>query len=207
MNRKNHFVSEIVLAAVCFVFVSGACCAEEAWNATLATGKKPPAAAPREDGKLSIIAFGAHPDDSELKAGGVGALWAAQGHHVKLVSTTNGDVGHWSQAGGTLAQRRSAETQKCDAPRRRVDADAGKPPYHHAADPRVEGGHRARAALERLPSRPPLHGHPRAGRGVHGDGAVLLPGGAVSGKEPGVPLLLRRFRAAESVPTRHRGLD
>ncbi len=114
MNGKNWFVSEIVLAA-CFAFVSGGGCAEEAWNATLATGKKPPAAAPREDGKLSIIAFGAHPDDSELKAGGVGALWAEQGCHVKLVSVTNGDVGHWSQAGGPLALRRMAEVKKCDA--------------------------------------------------------------------------------------------
>jgi len=84
------------------------------WDATLAKGKKPPAAKPREDGKLSIIALGAHPDDSELRAGGVAALWAAQGHHVKLVSTTNGDVGHWCQAGGVLAQRRLAEVQKCD---------------------------------------------------------------------------------------------
>ena len=112
MNEKNRFVSGIVLASACFVFVSTGSGAEEAWNATLATGKKPPAAAPREDGKLSIIAFGAHPDDSELKAGGVGALWAAQGHHVKLVSTTNGDVGHWSQAGGTLALRRMAEEKQ-----------------------------------------------------------------------------------------------
>lgn len=114
MNKKNCFVSGIVLAA-CLVFTNSASGAEEAWNVSLATGKKPPAAAPREDGKLSIIAFGAHPDDPELKAGGVGALWAAQGHHVKLVSTTNGDVGHWSQAGGALAQRRTAEVQKGDA--------------------------------------------------------------------------------------------
>ena len=115
MNAKNCLVPGLVLAAVsCLLLADREGRAEEAWNATLATGKKPPAAAPREDGKLSIIAFGAHPDDSELKAGGVGALWAAQGHHVKLVSTTNGDVGHWSQAGGPLAQRRLAEVLKCD---------------------------------------------------------------------------------------------
>ena len=64
---------------------------------------------PANDGKLRIIAFGAHPDDSELQVGGVGALWAKQGHHVLLVSVTNGDIGHWREAGGPLAQRRKKE--------------------------------------------------------------------------------------------------
>jgi len=64
------------------------------------------------DGKLRIIAFGAHPDDCEIRAGGVAAMWAAQGHHVKFVSTTNGDIGHWKMAGGPLAQRRTEEVQK-----------------------------------------------------------------------------------------------
>ncbi len=63
-------------------------------------------------GKLRIIAFGAHPDDCEIRAGGVAAMWAAQGHHVKFVSTTNGDIGHWKMAGGPLAKRRTAEVQK-----------------------------------------------------------------------------------------------
>ncbi len=47
------------------------------------------------DGKLRIIAFGAHPDDCEAQVGGTAAMWAAKGHHVKLVSVTNGDIGHW----------------------------------------------------------------------------------------------------------------
>ncbi|MBM3892359.1 MAG: PIG-L family deacetylase, partial [Verrucomicrobia bacterium] len=68
-----------------------------------------------DDGKLRIICFGAHPDDCELQAGGVGAMWAAQGHHVKLVSTTNGDIGHWRDAGGPLARRRTAEAAKAGA--------------------------------------------------------------------------------------------
>ncbi|HEV3120175.1 MAG TPA: PIG-L family deacetylase [Gemmataceae bacterium] len=72
------------------------------------------APAPEEDGKLRIICFGAHPDDCELQAGGVGALWAAQGHHVKFVSVTNGDIGHWRDAGGPLAKRRTAEVQRAD---------------------------------------------------------------------------------------------
>src|SRR5688572_17577307 len=71
-----------------------------------------PAAPPADDGKLRIICFGAHPDDCELQAGGVGALWAAQGHHVKFVSVTNGDIGHWREAGGPLALRRKKEVEE-----------------------------------------------------------------------------------------------
>jgi LmbE family N-acetylglucosaminyl deacetylase len=73
---------------------------------------QPAAAVPPADGKLRIIAFGAHPDDCELKAGGVAAKWAAQGHHVKFVSVTNGDIGHWRIAGGPLARRRTDEVRK-----------------------------------------------------------------------------------------------
>lgn len=65
-----------------------------------------------DDGKLRIIVFGAHPDDCELKAGGTAALWAAQGHHVKFVSATNGDIGHAEMAGGALARRRIAEVEE-----------------------------------------------------------------------------------------------
>jgi LmbE family N-acetylglucosaminyl deacetylase len=62
---------------------------------------------------LRIIAFGAHPDDAELKFAGTAALLAAQGHKVKLVALTNGDVGHFAQAGPPLAQRRKAEVEAC----------------------------------------------------------------------------------------------
>ncbi len=68
---------------------------------------EPPAA----DGKLRIIVFGAHPDDAEYKAGGTATKWAKLGHHVKLVSVTNGDIGHWQTAGGPLALRRAAEVR------------------------------------------------------------------------------------------------
>ena len=63
------------------------------------------------EGKLRIICFGAHPDDCEIQAGGVAALWAAKGHKVKFVSVTNGDIGHWREAGGPLALRRKAEVE------------------------------------------------------------------------------------------------
>lgn len=75
----------------------------------------PQAAAAQEapDRPLRIIAFGAHPDDNELKASGVAAMWAAQGHQVKFVAMTNGDIGHFSMAGGPLAIRRRAEVEEC----------------------------------------------------------------------------------------------
>jgi LmbE family N-acetylglucosaminyl deacetylase len=80
----------------------------------LSAPQSPPLAAPAPaDGKLRIIAFGAHPDDCELKEGGVAAKWAALGHHVKFVSVTNGDIGHWGSAGGPLAARRTAEVKRC----------------------------------------------------------------------------------------------
>ena len=65
----------------------------------------------KADNKLRIIVFGAHPDDAEYKAGGTVAKWAKLGHHVKLVSVTNGDIGHWKMAGGPLALRRKAEVK------------------------------------------------------------------------------------------------
>ncbi len=80
-----------------------------------ATAAEPQAARPAlppEDGKLRVICFGAHPDDCELQVGGTAALWAAHGHHVKLVSVTNGDIGHWRDAGGPLARRRTAEVER-----------------------------------------------------------------------------------------------
>ena len=64
------------------------------------------------DRPLRIIAFGAHPDDCELQAGGTATMWAAKGHKVKFVSVTNGDIGHWREAGGPLASRRLAEVKK-----------------------------------------------------------------------------------------------
>ena len=40
-------------------------------------------------------------------------MWAAAGHKVKFVAMTNGDVGHFEQAGGPLAKRRKAEVAEC----------------------------------------------------------------------------------------------
>jgi N-acetylglucosamine malate deacetylase 1 len=65
-----------------------------------------------QDSKARVIVFGAHPDDPEIGTAGVAALWAAKGHQVKLVSCTNGDIGHWKEAGGQLYRRRKAEVER-----------------------------------------------------------------------------------------------
>ena len=63
------------------------------------------------DKQLSIVVFGAHPDDCDLRAGGLALKYRALGHQVRFVSMTNGDTGHFSMGGGPLARRRCAETQ------------------------------------------------------------------------------------------------
>ena len=71
-------------------------------------------AAPGPEHPLRIIVFGAHPDDAELEAGGTAVQWAKQGHRVKLVSVTNGDIGHWRIKGEELAKRRLTEAKAAD---------------------------------------------------------------------------------------------
>ena len=61
---------------------------------------------------VRVIAFGAHPDDCDLRAGGLAAKYAALGYKVKFVSVTNGDAGHQSMGGGVLAKRRRAEAEE-----------------------------------------------------------------------------------------------
>jgi LmbE family N-acetylglucosaminyl deacetylase len=109
MRRRNLLV---VGGLACFVFLG---LFRNATTGSQASDQRKPAQPrpiPPDDGKLRILCFGAHPDDCELKAGGVALLWAAQGHHVKFVSVTNGDIGHWREAGGPLARRRTAEVEQ-----------------------------------------------------------------------------------------------
>src|SRR5437763_1421800 len=109
----------ICTAALLFVgFVAGWLIRTEPTSIATAQGQlgqpksETKSSVPPKDGKLRIIAFGAHPDDCELKVGGAAAKWAALGHHVKFVSVTNGDIGHWRMAGGPLARRRTAEVER-----------------------------------------------------------------------------------------------
>jgi len=65
-----------------------------------------------QDKKINVIAFGAHPDDCDGRAGGTAAKWAALGNKVRFVSVTSGDAGHQGQGGGALAARRRAEARE-----------------------------------------------------------------------------------------------
>ena len=106
----------LVLAAACSLgFVIGRMTNEGVPRVALAQAASAQAAAPAAapaDGKLRIIVFGAHPDDAEYRGAGVAMKWAKMGHHVKLVSATNGDIGHWQMAGGPLALRRKKEVME-----------------------------------------------------------------------------------------------
>lgn len=57
--------------------------------------------------KLDILAFGAHPDDVEISAGGTLSLQASLGHRCGIVDLTQGDLG----------TRGSAETRAKEAAR------------------------------------------------------------------------------------------
>ncbi len=58
---------------------------------------------------LRVQVFGAHPDDCDLRAGGVAAKYARAGHIVQMVSLTNGAAGHYAMGGAPLAWRRRQE--------------------------------------------------------------------------------------------------
>jgi LmbE family N-acetylglucosaminyl deacetylase len=75
---------------------------------------------PSTDGKLNVIAFGAHPDDCDQRAGGTAAKYAVLGHRVRFVAVTNGDAGHQTEGGGALAARRRAEAREAG---RRIGID------------------------------------------------------------------------------------
>lgn len=66
-----------------------------------------------DDGKLRIVVFGGHPDDAEYKAGGTAVKWARLGHHVLLVSATNGDLSDRPGTREEVAARRRAEVEAC----------------------------------------------------------------------------------------------
>jgi LmbE family N-acetylglucosaminyl deacetylase len=65
--------------------------------------------------QLRILVIGAHPDDCDIKAGGIAIKYAGLGHLVRFVSVTNGDAGHHEIGGVQLANRRRAEAEAVSA--------------------------------------------------------------------------------------------
>lgn len=65
---------------------------------------------------LRLLVIGAHPDDCEVKAGGLAALYAGLGHRVRFVALTNGATGHHESGGVELARRRRDEALAAAAP-------------------------------------------------------------------------------------------
>lgn len=61
---------------------------------------------------IRVIAFGAHPDDCDIRAAGTAALFHAAGAAVKFVSITNGDAGHQTMHHVELAARRLKEAKE-----------------------------------------------------------------------------------------------
>ncbi len=111
-NDAFQSVTVKVMIMVLLLVISGfAGAADQDKSSSPLVSERAGYSAPKKPGQLRIIAFGAHPDDCEIRAGGVAALWGQQGHQVKFVSTTNGDIGHWRESGGALAQRRTKEVQ------------------------------------------------------------------------------------------------
>jgi LmbE family N-acetylglucosaminyl deacetylase len=60
---------------------------------------------------LKLLVVGAHPDDCELKAGGLALKYRALGHRVKFVSCTDGSTGHQSLAPAEVAKIRAREAE------------------------------------------------------------------------------------------------
>jgi LmbE family N-acetylglucosaminyl deacetylase len=60
---------------------------------------------------LMVLVVGAHPDDADLKAGGIACKYAEAGHRVQFLSLTNGVSGHHEQSGATLVRRRRQEAR------------------------------------------------------------------------------------------------
>ncbi|HWR52174.1 MAG TPA: hypothetical protein VN428_13770, partial [Bryobacteraceae bacterium] len=85
MNKRVAFPALAVAAACGLGFAFGTMMSEPRPSVAFAQAAAPAQAVPANDGKLRIIIFGAHPDDSEYRGAGVAMKWAKAGHHVKLV--------------------------------------------------------------------------------------------------------------------------
>jgi LmbE family N-acetylglucosaminyl deacetylase len=95
-----------------------------------------------------VLAFGAHPDDVELQAGGTLAGWAARGAHVELACFTAGEKGSPDPAADPAALARVRRAEATEAAR----ALGAKGPVHFlgAVDGELEVIMALRLAVARL---------------------------------------------------------
>lgn len=61
---------------------------------------------------IRVLMICAHPDEPDMYAGGLAALYAEQGHRVKFLSLTNGDSGHYALPKKELAVKRKGEADE-----------------------------------------------------------------------------------------------
>jgi len=59
----------------------------------------------------TLLVVGAHPDDCEIKAGGLAAAYVDAGYDVVFCSMTDGSAGHHELSRSELAERRRRETR------------------------------------------------------------------------------------------------
>lgn len=64
---------------------------------------------------LKLLVFGAHPDDCEIRAGGLAAKIVQAGGSVLFASLTDGSAGHHEMSGRPLVERRAKEAHNAAA--------------------------------------------------------------------------------------------
>ena len=63
------------------------------------------------DKKLRVLFVGAHPDDNDIRAGGLALKYSRAGHAVKFIAMCDGSGGHQTMSPAEIAARRKGEAQ------------------------------------------------------------------------------------------------
>lgn len=64
------------------------------------------------DKKFTVLVIGAHPDDCEIKVGGLGIKCVEKGYRVIFMSATNGETGHQTLSNEETARIRKGEFER-----------------------------------------------------------------------------------------------
>ncbi len=108
---------------------------------------------PMSTDPLRILIFGAHPDDCDLRCGGMALKWRALGHEVKFISMANGDTGHHEMGGGPVEDVVGIDRDRRHAGRRVGEAVVRVAERRRAVERRRQRHHvRHRAAVAGCPS-------------------------------------------------------